>query len=43
MNIAKENEKLKVAAYCRVSTKSESQKSSIEAQVNYYTKLIEEN
>ena len=43
MNIASENEKLKVAAYCRVSTKLESQKSSIEAQINYYTRLIEEN
>ena len=43
MNIARENEKLKVVAYCRVSTKLESQKSSIEAQINYYTRLIEEN
>lgn len=32
--------KLKVAAYCRVSTKYESQKSSIDLQVEYYTKYI---
>jgi site-specific DNA recombinase len=37
-----ESKKLKVAAYCRVSTKYESQKSSIELQVEYYTKYIEE-
>lgn len=37
-----EGKKLKVAAYCRVSTKYESQKSSIEMQVKYYTKYIEE-
>lgn len=37
-----ENRKLKVAAYCRVSTKYESQKSSIDLQVKYYTKYIEE-
>lgn len=33
----------KVAAYCRVSTKYESQKSSIDLQISYYTRLIEEN
>jgi len=38
-----ESRKLKVAAYCRVSTKYESQKSSIELQVEYYTKYIEEH
>ncbi len=37
-----ESRKLKVAAYCRVSTKYESQKSSIDLQVEYYTKYIEE-
>ena len=37
------NKKLRVAAYCRVSTKYESQKSSIEIQKLYYTKLIENN
>lgn len=36
-----DNRKLKVAAYCRVSTKYESQKSSIDLQVEYYTKYIE--
>ena len=33
----------KVAAYCRVSTKYESQKSSIDLQISYYTRLINEN
>ena len=37
------NQKLRVAAYCRVSTKFEGQKSSIELQKRYYTKLIENN
>lgn len=37
------NKKLRVAAYCRVSTKYESQKTSIELQKEYYTKLIENN
>jgi site-specific DNA recombinase len=37
-----ESRKLRVAAYCRVSTKYESQRSSIELQVKYYTKYIEE-
>ena len=36
-----DSRKLKVAAYCRVSTKYESQKSSIDLQVEYYTKYIE--
>ena len=35
--------KKKVAAYCRVSTRYESQKSSIEMQINYYTELIDSN
>ena len=35
--------KLKVAAYCRVSTDQEQQESSYEAQVEYYTKKIQEN
>ena len=34
---------IKVAAYCRVSTKEESQKESIESQVLYYEQLINEN
>ena len=35
--------KLKVAAYCRVSTNHEEQESSLEAQASYYEKLIEEH
>lgn len=35
--------KLRVAAYCRVSTELEQQESSYEAQVEYYTQKIEEN
>ena len=34
--------KLRVAAYCRVSTELEEQESSYEAQVEYYTRKIEE-
>ena len=34
---------LKVAAYCRVSTDSEEQESSFEAQYIYYTALIQNN
>ena len=34
--------KLRVAAYCRVSTKYESQKSSIELQKEYYESYIKE-
>ena len=33
----------KVAAYCRVSTKYEIQKSSIDLQISRYTRLIDEN
>ena len=33
----------RVAAYCRVSTNSEEQLNSYEAQKNYYTQKIEEN
>lgn len=32
--------KLKVAAYCRVSTNHEEQESSLEAQISYYSNLI---
>lgn len=35
--------KLKVAAYCRVSTERESQQSSISLQIRYYTDLIQNN
>lgn len=37
------NRKLKVAAYCRVSTERETQQSSIELQIKYYTDLIQAN
>ena len=37
-----EQKKLRVAAYCRVSTDSEEQETSYEAQVDYYTKKIKE-
>ncbi len=35
--------KLKVAAYCRVSTERETRKSSIDTQIKYYTGLIQAN
>ncbi len=35
--------RLKVAAYCRVSTDQEEQESSYEAQISYYTDKIEKN
>jgi len=38
-----ENRPLKVAAYCRVSTDSEDQANSYEAQVSYYTDYISKN
>lgn len=38
-----ERPKLRVAAYCRVSTDSEEQATSYEAQVEHYTKYIENN
>lgn len=39
----KKVKKIKVAAYCRVSTAQEDQETSYEAQVAYFTKLITEN
>ena len=39
----KEVEKIKVAAYCRVSTNMEEQESSLTAQISYYNKLIGSN
>lgn len=44
-NIAKESEipKLRVAAYCRVSTDSDEQATSYEAQVEHYTDYIRKN
>lgn len=38
-----QNKKLKVAAYCRVSTKFESQQSSIDLQVSNYKTVIQSN
>ena len=35
--------KLRVAAYCRVSTDTEDQKSSFDSQVKHYTELIGAN
>ena len=35
--------KLRVAAYCRVSTDSDEQAGSYEAQVQHYTEYIERN
>ena len=35
--------KLKVAAYCRVSTDSDEQATSYEAQMEHYTNLIQKN
>ena len=37
------HKQLRVAAYCRVSTKQEDQLNSYEAQKNYYTDKIMEN
>lgn len=42
-NSLKNSGKLKVAAYCRVSTEREIQKSSIDTQIKYYTELIQMN
>jgi len=41
-NIKLSEKKLRVAAYCRVSTELEQQESSYEAQVEYYTRKIQE-
>ncbi len=40
---SKTSGKLRVAAYCRVSTEYDSQKSSIDLQIRYYTNLIQGN
>ena len=36
-------QKLRVAAYCRVSTKHDEQTQSLESQITYYTRYIKEN
>lgn len=41
--IAKEPEKIRVAAYCRVSTDNENQLNSYQTQISYYTELINSN
>ena len=41
--LGEENTKLKVAAYCRVSTESEEQAGSFTTQVNHYTNYISKN
>ena len=38
-----EKPKLRVAAYCRVSTDSDEQATSYEAQVEHYTEYIQKN
>lgn len=43
INQIKPNSRLRVAAYARVSTDSEEQLSSYEAQVDYYTQYIQNN
>lgn len=43
MAAAEERPKLRVAAYCRVSTDSEEQASSYEVQVEHYTQFIQKN
>ena len=40
---AKERVRRRVAAYARVSTDSEEQLTSYEAQVDYYTRFIQDN
>ena len=37
-----ETKKIRVGAYCRVSTEQEDQKNSFDNQVSYYTRYIEE-
>lgn len=39
----REQKKLRVCAYCRVSTDEDTQASSYELQVQNYTKMIQEN
>ena len=42
-NTEQESRRLRVAAYCRVSTDSEEQETSYEAQCRHYTEFIEKN
>jgi hypothetical protein len=41
--IPKENKKLRVAAYCRVSTSGPEQLHSLEIQIKTYTKMIQDH
>ena len=41
--VKEKKKKLKVAAYCRVSTKSESQQSNIDLQISNYETVIQSN
>ena len=41
--VTEEKPKLRVAAYCRVSTDRDEQESSYEAQVEHYTEFIDRN
>ena len=41
--VRKQTGKLRVAAYCRVSTDTEDQRTSFEGQAKHYTELIEGN
>ena len=43
VNKRRSNGKLRVAAYCRVSTDEEEQLNSYEAQIAYYTEAISKN
>lgn len=42
-NVSSEKPKIRVAAYCRVSTEQDEQLNSFENQVNYYTEYISKN
>ena len=42
-NSRRKTDKLRVAAYCRVSTDDEEQLNSYEAQIAYYTEFIAKN
>ena len=39
--VMQETKKIRIAAYCRVSTDSSDQEHSFDAQVKYYTEMIE--
>ena len=43
MELSSKTPKLRVAAYCRVSTQEEQQVGSFEMQVHHFTKRIEAN